>query len=99
MQQLLFAEGKALSVSSLSPRDVAEPYASKVLAFGKNGRVVTTTTRPSGTVDTFDESYRVVGDTLIVNKPGYIINARFTLADDQLIISADNFSAVLRRLR
>ena len=83
---------------SLSPRDRVPPYASKVVEFGANGRVVTTTTKPDGSVEVVDETYRVVGDSLIVNKPGYLINPRFDVSGDQLTVSAEDFSAVLQRL-
>ena len=53
---------------------------------------------PDGRVEVSDETYRVVGDTLIVNRPGYIINARFTVSGGQLTVSAERFSAVLNRL-
>jgi hypothetical protein len=49
-------------------------------------------------VKVFDETNRVVGDTLIVNKPGSLVNPRFTLAGSQLTVSAEDFSAVLERL-
>lgn len=83
---------------SLNPRSAAPPHASLLVEFTPRGRVLTTTTLKDGTVEVADESYRVVGDTLIVNRPGYLVNARFQMAEDQLIISADHFSAVLRRL-
>jgi hypothetical protein len=40
-----------------------------------------------------------VGTALIVNKPGYMINATYGLSGNERIISADDFRAVLRRLR
>lgn len=52
----------------------------------------------TGDVQVFDESFRVVGDTLIINKPGYLVNAKYTLSGGQLIVTADEFSAVLERL-
>ena len=61
--------------------------------------VITTTTNLDGSVDITDERYRVVGDTLIVNKPGYLINARFGIVGDELIVSAEDFRAVLKRMR
>lgn len=85
-------------VVSLNPRNIVPAYTSKIVDFQSNGRVVTTTTRPDGTVDVADETYRVVGDTLIVNKPGYLINARYSVSGGQLTVSADDFSAVLQRL-
>ena len=83
---------------SLNPKDIAPPYQSKVLEFRPDGRVITTTTKPSGDVEVYDESYRVVGDTLIVNKPGYLVNARFQLSTRQLVVNAEEFSAVLERI-
>jgi hypothetical protein len=41
----------------------------------------------------------VVGDTLIINSPGYLVNARFRISGDQMIVSAQDFSAVLMRLQ
>ncbi len=90
--------GTRWNLVSLTPRDIAPPYTSKIVEFRTNGRVITTTTKPDGDVEVFDESYRVVGDTLIVNKPGYLINARWEVAGDQLIVNAEEFSAVLQRL-
>jgi hypothetical protein len=83
---------------SVNPRDAAPPHASLLVEFRENGRVLTTTTLKDGTVEVADESYRVVGETLIVNRPGYLINARFSISASEMVISADRFSAVLRRL-
>ncbi len=68
------------------------------LQFGPDGRVITTTTKPDGKVEVFNETYRVVGNTLIINKPGYLINARFAISGKQLTVSAEDFSAVLTAL-
>ena len=84
---------------SLAPSDYASPYTSMIFEFRPYGRVITTTTRPDGHVEIFDERYRVVGSTLIVNKPGYIINARYRIDRDEMIVSADEFRAVLRRIQ
>ena len=90
--------GSRWNLVNLYPADATPPYASKIIEFKRNGRVVTTTTKSDGRVEVSDESYRVVGDTLVINKPGYLINARFGLSGTQLTINADKFSAVLRRL-
>jgi len=90
--------GTRWNLVSLNPRSVAPLYTSKIIEFRRDGRVITTTTNPDGSVDTFNESYRVVGDTLIINKPGYIINARYKISGNQLIVNAEDFSAVLERL-
>lgn len=82
----------------INPRDRIPPYISKVIEFRPNGHVVTTTTDPAGKVTVSDEIYRVVGDTLIVNKPGYLINARFHIDGDIMMVSAADFSAKLQRI-
>lgn len=86
------------AVVSVNPRDGLGSFLSMIVEFRPNGRVLTTTTTKEGQIRTADEAYRVVNDTLIINRPGYIINARFQMLPDQLIVSADRFSAVLQRL-
>lgn len=86
-------------LTSVAPKNEIPPYASKIVEFRPYGRVITTTTNLDGSVDVTDESYRVVGDTLVVNKPGLLINARYGISGDQLIVSAEQFRAVLKRLR
>jgi hypothetical protein len=90
--------GTRWRVVSLNPRDVVPAYASKVVEFRPDGRAITTTTKPDGSVEVFDETYRVAGDTLIINKPGYLVNARYGLSGDQLTVTCEKFSAVLERL-
>ena len=85
-------------VDSLYPKNAVPAYVLKIVEFKTNGRVITTTTKPDGHVVLFDETYRVVGNTLIINKPGYLVNARFGVSGNQLTVSAEDFSAVLRRL-
>ncbi|MEO1008063.1 MAG: YMGG-like glycine zipper-containing protein [Planctomycetota bacterium] len=90
--------GTRWELVSLNPSDIAGEFTSKIVEFRGTGRVITTTTWPDGRVEVADETYRVVGDTLIVNQPGYIINARYDVSGSDLTISAQEFSAVLRRL-
>jgi len=90
--------GTSWRVVSLKSSQPMEPYEAKTVDFHPDGRVVTTTTKPDGNVDTYNESYRVVGQTLIMNRPGYMINAKYKLKGNQLIIDDPNFDAVLERL-
>ena len=91
--------GTRWTVVDVAPKDRVPEFTSKIVEFKSNARVITTTTSPNGMVDVTDEHYRVVGSTLIINKPGYLINARYGIAGDELIIDAEDFRAVLRRLR
>ena len=90
--------GTRWKVVSLVPKDTFGPYVSKVVDFKPNGRVVTTTTNQDGSVDVYNEHYRVVGQTLIVNKPGYLINSKFGVKGDQLIVDSEKFRAVFERI-
>lgn len=91
--------GTRWQLVSLAPRDRVPAYASKIIEFRPYGRVITTTTNPDGTVIVADERYRVVGKALIVNKPGYLINATYGISGNELIVSAEDFRAVLKRLK
>ena len=90
--------GSRWLVIDISPEDSVPEFTSKIIEFRSNGRIVTTTTRPNGTVKVDDERYRVVGSTLIINKPGYLINAKFRIDGDEMILDTDDFSAVLERM-
>ncbi len=90
--------GTRWAIVDLNPKDIVPEYASKIVEFRSNGRVITTTTTADGSVEVSDETYRVTGSTLIINRPGFLINARFSIDGDQLVVSAEEFSAVLERL-
>lgn len=89
--------GTSWRVTSLV-RDEPLPHRSIVLDFGDNGRVITTRTLPDGDVLRSDEAYRLVGSTLIVNKPGYIVNAKYRIDGREMVVEAPRFRAVLERL-
>jgi uncharacterized membrane protein len=55
------------------------PFTSKIIEFGQNGQVQSITTYSDGTVDVQKERYRVVDNVLIINKPGYLINATYRI--------------------
>ncbi len=90
--------GTKWQVVNVAPRNRVPAFASKIVEFWPNGHSATTTTYPDGRVEVSHETYRVVGNTLIVNKPGYLINARYSISGNQMIVDADEFRAVLNRL-
>jgi len=89
--------GSSWRVASLV-RDEPLPHRSIVIDFHHNGRVITTRTLPDGSIERADEAYRVVGSTLIVNKPGYIVNAKYRIDGSEMTVDAPKFRAVLVRL-
>jgi hypothetical protein len=90
--------GTRWEVVDWSPRENQPAFASKIVEYRPDGRVITTTTYRDGGSHVDNESYRIAGDTLIVNKPGYIINYRYALDGRQMTVRADRMRATLRRL-
>ena len=74
------------------------PYKSYIVEFGNDGFVTSTETFMDGTSKTSKEHYRVKGDILIINSPGYIINATYKFKDNQVSIDCDKFNAVFQRI-
>ena len=90
--------GTSWKVISLVKKDMPE-YKSILVEFKPNGEVVTTRHEPGGTMTVTEERYRIVGNTLIINKPGYIINATYQVQGNQLTIDCEQFRAVLERVK
>ena len=82
----------------------APPYRDMYLTFEPNSQLLTTTVMPDGRVVRATETYRVAGDTLIINRPaegnqpGYIINANYSKAGDTMNINSPDFAARLQQV-
>ncbi|KIX12084.1 hypothetical protein X474_19810 [Dethiosulfatarculus sandiegensis] len=74
------------------------PYETYVIEFGKDGWLRTTETFANGAQKTDKEHYRIKGDILIIHNPGYLINAKYTILGDRLIISSQEFTAEFTRM-
>ncbi len=84
-------------ITSIVPKP-DRPVKSLVAHFKPDGTVLSTRTFEDGHVETANERYRVVGDTLIINQDDYVINARFKINGNQMIANTDKYSIVLTRL-
>lgn len=73
-------------------------FQSMVTRFNQNGTATTTTTHANGKVETDTESYRVVGATLVINKPNYVINSRFRIDGDKMYMDTGEHSIVMQRV-
>jgi hypothetical protein len=89
--------GTTWQVISIVPKP-EKPYKSIVSHFGSDGVVVTTKTNMDGRIEKTTEGYRIVGSTLILNRPEYVENAKFKIEGDKLIIDYGNGSAILKRV-
>ncbi len=73
-------------------------YRSIVTSFRPDGTVVTTKTNMDGRAERTVERYRIIGSTLIINKPGYVANIKFKLGEDRLILDYGNGSVEFQRI-
>ena len=89
--------GTKWQVISLVMDDKPE-YESLVVEFRPDGIVVTTRFETGGTKTITEEHYRIVGNALIVNRPDYLINAKYKIDGDMLILDCERFRAVLKRM-
>jgi hypothetical protein len=91
--------GTRWQLKDITPKDLVPEFKTKIVYFREDGSLETITTDADGELTLSKETYRVVDNTLVVNKPGYIVNARFKIDEDLLIVSTNEFSAVLKRIR
>lgn len=89
--------GTTWQVLSIEPKP-ERPFRSVIVHFRPDGFVITTNTDMNGTVDTVTEQYRIVGSTLIIYKPDYVVNERFRLDGNKLMIDYGDGSVVLQRI-
>lgn len=84
-------------VISIVPKPM-DHYKSMVSYFRPDGIVVTTRTYADGRVETDNERYRIAGSTLIINKPDYVINAKFRIDGNRMVLDTGKSSIVMQRV-
>jgi hypothetical protein len=73
-------------------------FTTMTVEFRPDGKVVTTRYEPGGTMTMTEERYRIVGNTLIINKTDYLINAKYRIDGNEMIVDCEKFRAVLQRI-
>jgi hypothetical protein len=90
------------AISLVSDEVPPERYGSVVVTFQTNSKVTTLAIPRQGDPDVFVETYRVVEDVLILsgneNGESYVVNAKFSLEGNQLIIVAPGLRVVLEEV-
>ena len=89
--------GTKWTVTDLTMKDKPQ-YQSMTVEFTKDGKIVTTQINLDGTKKIEEERYRIVDQALVIHKTDYIVNATYALYGNELIITADDFKAVLKRI-
>ncbi len=75
-------------------------YESYFVEFKPNGEMVSTINEPGGTQTITEERYRIVGNTMIISRPSYIVNAVYRVQGNTMTVEVlDDFRAVLRRVQ
>jgi len=86
-------------VRTITPPRAADANLGMIVTFRPSGHVVTRTTLPDSTTRLVTERYRVVGDTLIINRDDFVVNAQFRIRGESLTIGAGEFVGVFDRIR
>ena len=83
-------------VTSINPKP-EKAYASMAFFFQPDGSLLETTTYPDGSVKNETFKYRIIGSTMIINKPKEDVNARFRIeGGNQLAIDTGEAGYLLR---
>ena len=89
--------GTKWKVVSFEPKPDRE-YKNYTLEFTPDGWLISTETFAGGSQKITREHYRVKGDTLIINNPGYLINASYYFKGNRMHINSQEFNAVVERM-
>lgn len=90
-------QGTSWQLISAKP-EMEPPIRSLTATFRNDGYVETTRILADGTVQEARESYRVVDNILIVNRPGYIVNATFIIDGITATLQNQDRNAVFKRI-
>ncbi len=90
--------GSTWRIISYVSNEPVPRYHSVVVSFQTNTRLTTLTVDPSGKVESKVETYRIVDDVIIISGNGYVINAKWSVANGQLIIVAADRRIVLEEV-
>jgi hypothetical protein len=82
-------------VTSINPKP-EKAYTSMVLYFQPDGNLLETTKYPDGSVKNETSRYHVVGSTILINKAGKDVNARYKKEGDSLVIDTSDYSMLLK---
>ena len=91
--------GTTWKIVSITPANKVPKFASKTVVFQNDGKVVTTTVYPNKSKDVTTENYRVTGNTLIINRRGYLVNYKFNIKGNKMVATAQNVKITLKRLK
>jgi hypothetical protein len=90
--------GSTWRVISLVSDKPVPTYHSIVVTFQTNTNLTTLTVDPQGKVQTTAETYRIVDDVIIITTKEKVINAKWSVSGNQLIIVAADLRIVMEEV-
>jgi len=90
--------GSTWRVLSIVSDEPLPEYHSMVVTFQTNTKLTTLTVWGDGQISSEVESYRVVDDVLIISGKDYLINAKYTVNNKQLIIVEPKLRMVMEEV-
>ncbi|MGP1347183.1 MAG: glycine zipper domain-containing protein [Phycisphaerales bacterium] len=87
----------AWRVTSMTPPPRRQ-FHSMTLHFQPNGHVITTTHYSDGSMRVDSETFRVVGNTLIINGSDYLTNSTWSIAGGRMTLVNQGFRTTLERV-
>jgi hypothetical protein len=85
-------------VTSINPKP-SRPFASMILKFRPDGKLVETTIYEGSSEQNETFSYEVIGSTLLIKKPKGEVNARFKVEGGLLVINTGDTSILLQKIK
>jgi len=74
------------------------PFKTVYLTFQPDGTLAMTSESPDGKITTSFQKYSVVGDSMLLSKPGSTTNVRFKVDGSTMHVDTSRFSIVLERI-
>ena len=91
--------GRTWKVVSIVDETKSEnDFASWIITFQSDKKATTIVMKKDGKSETFSESYTIVDDVIIFTGKNYVTNAKFSVADNQMIIVTDTARVVLEEV-
>jgi len=90
--------GSTWRIISFESNKPMPKYHSVVVSFQTNTKITTLTVDPSGKVESKVETYRIVDDVIIISGQDYVINAKWSVMNRQLVIVAADRRIVLEEV-
>ena len=73
-------------------------FASWIITFQTDKKATTLVLKKDGESETFSENYTIIDDVIIFTGKDYVTNAKFTVADKQMVIVTDTARVVLQQV-